>query len=378
MRTNLNGGAMKQDTYLVLEDGSIYKGQSIGALGSTQGEVVFNTSMTGYQEMLTDPSYSGQIVIPTYPLIGNYGINDVDIESKKIQVSGFVVRGHCDAPSNLLSKMTIHQYLASKKIVGISGVDTRAITKKLRTSGVMMGMITTAQSTVAAIKKLRKAPRYDDTNFISQVTTPKAFTWQSHNHTNGKAKYKIAICDFGVKYNIMRILEAKGCEVITYPSQTPARDILSINPDGVLLSPGPGDPALLEYNVKVVKELIGKVPIMGICLGHQILGRAFGGQTYKLKFGHRGANHPVKDTYTGLISITSQNHGFALSGDGLPAELEVSHLHINDGTIEGLRHKSLPIMSIQYHSEASPGPKDNEYLFDNFLKILTQHKDGDF
>ena len=274
--------------------------------------------------------------------------------------------------------MTIHEYLASKKIVGISGVDTRAITKKLRTNGVMMGMITTAQSTLAAMEKLKRAPRYDDINFISEVTTPKVFTWQSHNQPNKEAKYTIAISDFGVKYNIMRILEARGCKVIGYPSQTSAKDILSINPDGVLLSPGPGDPALLEYNVKIVKELIGKVPIMGICLGHQILGKAFGGQTYKLKFGHRGANHPVKDTSTGLISITSQNHGYALSSDGLPPELEVSHFHINDGTIEGLRHKSLPIMSIQYHSEASPGPKDNEYLFDNFLQILKQHKDGIF
>ena len=375
---NINGDVMEQETYLVLEDGSIYKGQSIGASGTTQGEVVFNTSMTGYQEMLTDPSYSGQIVIPTYPLIGNYGINDVDIESKRIQVSGFVVRWHCDSPSNSLSKMTLHEYLASNNILGISGVDTRAITKKLRTSGVMMGMITTAQSTKAAIEKLKRARRYDDINFISQVTTPKSFTWGNNRHTNKESKYKIAISDFGVKYNIMRILQDRGCEVITYPSQTSAKDILSINPDGVLLSPGPGDPALLEYNVRVVKELIGKVPIMGICLGHQILGKAFGGQTYKLKFGHRGGNHPVKDTSTGLISITSQNHGYALSSDGLPEELEVSHFHINDGTIEGLRHKSLPIMSIQYHSEASPGPKDNEYLFDNFLKILQQSKDGNF
>ncbi len=366
---------MPKQAFLVLEDGAIYRGYAFGAEQSVHGEVVFSTSMTGYQEMLTDPSFAGQIVVPTYPLIGNYGVNERDFESRKIQVSGFVVREHCSQPSHSLSSMTIHEFLESQGIPGISGVDTRAITRRLRTRGVMMGMIAVDESPESALARLRDLPSYGDVDFVRQVSTQAPYDWNSpawNTRAPDETKYRVLVSDCGLKYNILRILRSRGCEVMAMPATASAQEILERNPGGVLLSPGPGDPELLDYAVETARGLIGRVPIFGICLGNQVLGRAFGARTFKLKFGHRGANHPVKDMRSGLVYITAQNHGYAVDPDGLPTEVEVSHVNLNDNTVEGLRHKSLPIMSIQYHSEASPGPRDNEYIFDRFIEMINE------
>ncbi|MCH8207182.1 MAG: glutamine-hydrolyzing carbamoyl-phosphate synthase small subunit [Chloroflexi bacterium] len=365
--------------HLVLEDGSTYRGLAFGAERSGHGEVVFNTSMTGYQEMLTDPSYAGQIVVPTYPLIGNYGINERDFESRRVQVSGFVVREHCSAPSHSLSTSTLDEFLVAQDIPGISAVDTRAITRRLRTRGVMMGAIAVDESPEDALARLRDLPGYGDVDFVRQVSTEKPYAWEqgpvAPEAVDGGAP-RIVVTDCGLKYNILRILRSKGCEVVAVPATASARDILDKRPDGVLLSPGPGDPELLDYAVETARGLLGRVPIMGICLGNQVLGRAFGGKTFKLKFGHRGGNHPVRELATDRVYITAQNHGYAVDADSLPSDVEVSHVNLNDGTVEGLRHKSLPVMSIQYHSEASPGPHDNEYLFDRFLTMVRDAAPG--
>ena len=364
---------MKDTTCLVLEDGSVYRGLAFGADCEGYGEVVFNTSMTGYQEMLTDPSYAGQIVMPTYPLIGNYGINDADHESSRIQVSGFVVREHSLRPSHNTSIMTLHEYLEAAGVPGLSGVDTRAITRRLRSRGVMMGMITREGAPKRALERLRGLPGYGDQDFVSSVSTKKAYDWNSDAlATPAVSGRRVLVLDMGVKYNIMRILTGKGCEVAAMPAAASANDILERNPDGVVLSPGPGDPELLDYSVSTAKALIGRVPILGICLGHQVLGRALGADTFKLKFGHRGGNHPVRDEETGRVYITAQNHGYAIDPDGLPVEARVSHVSLNDGTVEGIVHTSLPVMSIQYHSEASPGPLDNGYIFDRFIDMLAE------
>jgi len=361
---------MAKMAILVLEDGSVYEGFSFGAEADAFGEAVFNTSMAGYQEMLTDPSYAGQIVVPTYPLIGNYGTNGHDAESNRIQVRGFVVREECDQPNHYLNNKTLHEYLAESSIPGIYGVDTRAITRRLRSAGVMMGMITSSKTPAEAMEEIKKQPNYGEIDFVSTVSTSKPYEWKE----DGDASYYVVAVDCGLKYNILRLLAKEGCHATVVPCDTPAEDILNLKPDGILLSPGPGDPDLLDDIVGTVKALVGKRPIMGICLGNQLIARAFGGRNFKLKFGHRGGNHPVRELATGRIHITAQNHGYAVDPDTIGSELEVTHINLNDGTVEGLRHRELPIFAIQYHSEASPGPLDNVYLFRQFVEMMEEGK----
>ena len=364
---------MASEAYLVLEDGSVHRGYGFGSAGEAVGEVVFNTTMTGYQEVLTDPSYAGQLVTLTYPLVGNYGINGADFESRRIQVSGLIVREHCETPSHGASDRTIHQFLESQGIPGISGVDTRAITRRLRSQGVMMGVI--ASNPDSALAKLKAAPNYGELDHVRTVSTEEGYSWSnpiavSETQNGLESPSRVLVTDCGLKYNILRELNRRGCEVQVVPADTPAEELLSLNPSGVLLSPGPGDPQLLDYVVENARKILGKTPVMGICLGHQIVARALGAETFKLKFGHRGGNHPVRDLSTGRVYITAQNHGYAVRADSLPPGLEVSHVNLNDDTVEGLTHRELPVFTIQYHSEASPGPRDNEYLFDRFLQMM--------
>jgi len=377
---------MARKAILVLEDGSVYEGEAFGAQTTTYGEVVFDTSMTGYQEMLTDPSFAGQILVPTYPLIGNYGINESDFESKQIQARGLAVREYCPRPSHWQSTRTLHEFLLAYGIPGISGIDTRALTRHLRLEGAMMGMVTSEMTAEEAAEELKTLPRYDVTDFVRQVSTEKAYEWQSHapatanlisspskgeDQGEGETKQShIAVIDYGLKYNILRLLSQLGCQATAIPCTASAEDILASKPDGIVLSPGPSNPVLLDNITDTVRQLIGRKPIMGICLGHQLIGKALGAQTFKLKFGHRGGNHPVRDLATSRVYITAQNHGYALDADTLKGGLEVSHINLNDSTVEGLRHRDLPILSIQYHSEASPGPLDNMYLFDRFLEMV--------
>jgi carbamoyl-phosphate synthase small subunit len=362
---------MSKKAILVLADGSVYTGHSFGGEADAYGEVVFNTSMTGYQEMLTDPSYAGQIVIPTYPLIGNYGINSEDAESSRIQVRGFVVREACPDPSHFLNAGTVHEYLVKNQIPGIYGVDTRAITRKLRAHGVMMGYITTERTPEDALAQLKNVPDYGATDYVKEVSCKSRFEWSP---AEGSEEFNVAVLDCGTKYNILRLLSERGCRITAMPCTSSAEEVLGLKPDGILLSPGPGDPDLLDYIVDSVRGLVGKKPIMGICLGNQLLARAFGGRNFKLKFGHRGGNHPVKELATGRVHITAQNHGYAVDAESLKGGLEVSHVNLNDGTVEGMRHRDLPIFSIQYHSEASPGPLDNTYLFDRFIDMMRQQR----
>jgi carbamoyl-phosphate synthase small subunit len=355
-------------TSLVLADGSVYEGLSFGAGVDAYGEVVFNTSMIGYQEMLTDPSYAGQIVVPTYPLIGNYGTSGQDVESNRIQVSGFVVREMCVQPNHYLNQQTLHDYLQENHIPGLHGIDTRALTRKLRSHGVMMGYLTSEKSPEEALAALKRLPDYGTQDFVKEVSTKAPYPWESE--ADNKNMPHIVVLDCGLKYNILRLLKKQGCRITAVPCTTSADDILKLKPDGILLSPGPGDPELLDYIVETVKGLIDKKPIMGICLGNQLIARAFGGKNFKLKFGHRGGNHPVRDLKIGRIHITAQNHGYAVDPDTLKDGLEVTQINLNDGTVEGLKHKELPIFCIQYHSEASPGPLDNTYLFEEFMKMV--------
>jgi carbamoyl-phosphate synthase small subunit len=336
-----------------------------GADGEVGGEVVFNTGMTGYQEILTDPSYSGQIITMTYPLIGNYGVNAYDHESRHPFARGFVVKEYCEIPSNWRVETTIDQFLKDHRVIGICGVDTRAITKRLRSEGTMRGLISSGdESDQTLVARVATLPQLSGQDFVKIASADRITT-------EGKGEKHVVLIDFGAKANIGRCLVEQGCKVTTVPCDTTGAEIMKLNPDGIMLSNGPGDPKDVPYAVKTVQELIGKYPIFGICLGHQIIGLALGGDTYKLKFGHRGGNHPVKNLITGKVTITSQNHGFAVRPDSLnPDEVMVSHLNVNDKTVEGLRHKTLPLFSVQYHPEAAPGPKDSEDLFREFFNLL--------
>src|SRR3989339_43233 len=355
---------------LALEDGTIFEGKSFGAEGESLGEVVFNTSMTGYQEILTDPSYKNQIVAMTYPLIGNYGVNDEDFESQKPHLSGFVVLESSRIASNWRAQMTLDQFLKKYNVVGIEGIDTRALTLHIRNTGAMKGIISTSDFNVKNL--IKKANDYEGLvgiDLVKEVTCKKTYEW------NTEGKYKVVLIDCGAKHNIMRELAKRGCKVTVVPAKTTSDDILAMEPDGIMLSNGPGDPAAVTYVIETVRHLIGKTPIFGICLGHQMLGQALGGKTYKLKFGHRGANHPVKNLQTKKIEITCQNHGFCVDIDSLSKdEVELTHINLNDDTSEGLKHKKYPVFSVQHHPEASAGPHDSRYLFDDFIRLMANEE----
>jgi carbamoyl-phosphate synthase small subunit len=373
------------EAILALEDGTWFRGAAAGAPGEAGGEVVFNTSMTGYQEVLTDPSYSGQIVTMTCPEIGNYGVSMEDVESRTPQVAGFIIRDESPVASNWRSEMTLRDYLVANRIVAISDIDTRALTRQLRSGGVMRGVIATGSQLdpQALVERARAVPPMEGSDLVRGVTPAEAFDWPEEDPSEfgvspdrlPKHRLKIAAYDFGMKWNILRRLSAHGFDVRVYPATTPASELLATKPDGIFLSNGPGDPAPLTYAIENAKALVtSDVPVFGICLGHQVLGLAMGGNTFKLKFGHRGANHPVKKLETGKVEITSQNHGFAVDPASLPDDVEVTHLNLYDGTIEGLRHKTHPVFCVQYHPEASPGPHDADYLFDDFLKLIEENR----
>ncbi|WAC08577.1 MAG: glutamine-hydrolyzing carbamoyl-phosphate synthase small subunit [Thermodesulfobacteriota bacterium] len=367
---------------LCLENGRTFLGESFGAQGETTGEVVFNTSLSGYQEVLTDPSYKGQIVTMTYPLIGNYGINEEDSESEKPQVEGFVVRELSSLPSNWRSQKTLDEYFKEYSIVGIQGIDTRALTKHIRDAGAQLGIISTVDLDPQSLReKLEKAPQYVGRDLVKEVTCNHSYEWKegTWSFPGGDKKpsrpkeerFNVIVYDYGVKRNILRHLVDEGCDVTVVPASFPAEDVLGLRPQGVCLSNGPGDPAALPYVVDNIKKLIGKLPIMGICMGHQILGLALGGKTYKLKFGHRGGNQPVKDLVTGNVAITAQNHGFCVDLETLDTrEVFLTHINLNDQTLEGFQHKQLPLFSVQYHPEAAPGPHDASYLFKQFCELM--------
>ncbi|MGL5712571.1 MAG: glutamine-hydrolyzing carbamoyl-phosphate synthase small subunit [Paraclostridium sp.] len=344
---------------LILQDGTIFEGKAFGYLKDSLGEVVFNTSMTGYGEVLTDPSYYGQIVTMTYPLIGNYGINLEDVESTGVHVKGFIVREKSDTPNNFRCEMDIDTYLKQNKVIGLEGIDTRALTKILRNNGTMKGIITLENATLEDVQA--KLDAFSNTEAVKTVTRKEI------EHIAGEGT-KVAVMDFGVKQNILRSFANRGCDITVFPATTTPQEILESNPDLIFLSNGPGDPEDLEDVIANLKELIGKKPIAGICLGHQLLALTLGGQTGKLKFGHRGGNHPVKDLESDKVFITSQNHGYYVCE--LPQDMKVTHVNLNDNTVEGMRHTKLPIYSVQYHPEACPGPKDNDYIFDKFLELV--------
>jgi carbamoyl-phosphate synthase small subunit len=388
------GSTMRSDmrALLTLEDGRFFEGESFGAIGTQVGEICFNTAMTGYQEVLTDPSYRGQIVAMTYPLIGNYGTNSLDQESRSPHVRGFIIEELTEVPSNWRSEMSLDEYLQKWKIPGVQGIDTRALTRHLRTRGAMKACLTTEEiSPEDATRRAIEGEGVIGMDYVREVSTADIYQWDPDDKLSaqwsipqprdGESKralppirFRIAAYDYGMKENILRLLRQKGFGVTVVPASTTAEEVLALDPDGIFLSNGPGDPAALPYAHNAVHDLMGKKPIFGICLGHQILGFAFGGSTFKLKFGHRGANQPVKDLRSGKVAITAQNHGFAVDPESLPSNVEVTHINLNDGTVEGMRHKELPIFSVQYHPEAAPGPHDATYFFDQFADLIEKDK----
>jgi len=371
---------------LALADGKYFVGKALGAIGEVTGEVVFNTSMTGYQEILTDPSYHGEIVTMTYPQIGNYGVNREDVESGRPFLSGFVVKESCPFPSNFRSEMSLDTYLKENNIVSIEGIDTRALVRHIRTVGAQTGIISsTVTDPENLIEKARTAPSIVGCDLVQHVTCKKPYTAAEGLWALGtgyadscdvQSTYKVVAYDFGIKRNILRNLTSLGCDVTVVPASTSAADVLQMNPDGVFLSNGPGDPEPLDYAQQNIRDLIGKVPLFGICLGHQLLSIAAGGKTYKLKFGHRGGNQPVLDYKRQQVEITSQNHGFAVDDKSLGDDIKVTHINLNDNTVEGIQLLSSPAFSVQYHPEASPGPHDAQYLFERFIELMDEHRKG--
>ncbi len=372
---------------LALEDGTLFEGRSFTGEGEALAEVCFNTSMTGYQEILTDPSYKLQMVAMTYPLIGNYGVCQEDMESAKVQVEAFIVKEYQPFYSNWRARSSLADFLRESGVLGVEGIDTRRLTRKLRIHGAMRGLISTkGEDPEVMVRKAREWPGLDEIDCVPLVTCGQAYRWEGGpagevDLSKGgvlwlrKTEFKVAAFDFGIKYNILRHLERIGAEVVVLPATATADEVLGLEPDGIFLSNGPGDPSLTTYAVETVKNLIGQRPIFGICLGQQLLGRALGGETYKLKFGHRGGNQPVKDLTTGRVEITAQNHGYCVDLDSLDQEaVELTHINLNDNTLEGFRHRSLPMFCVQYHPENSPGPHDATYLFDRFAELMTRER----